>query len=70
MQTFRTFPTLQDARTYRHENGTGGWIFEPEHDAPRPYPWHQSILFPPEYTPWDIFRHPFTKGRTGSLIGF
>jgi hypothetical protein len=62
METFRTFNSTQDARDYRHEHGTGGWIFTPD-DA------GQSILFPPEYTPAGIFRHPFTVGRSGNLIG-
>jgi hypothetical protein len=26
-------------------------------------------LFPPEFTPSAILKHPFTKGRTGKLIG-
>ena len=61
METFKTFPTSQEARTYRHQYGTGGWIFAPEHG--------KSILFPPEYYPTMIFHHPFTKGQSGELIG-
>ena len=62
MQVFRTFNTAQDARDYRYENGTGGWIFAPDNGAP-------SILFPPEVTPTAIFNHPLTKGQTGRLLG-
>ena len=69
MDTYRTFATLQDARNYRHDNGTGGWIFHPENDSTAIYPLHQSILFPPEFTPNSIFNHPFTRGRNGKLIG-
>jgi hypothetical protein len=69
MKQYFTFNSLQDARDYRHENGTGGWIFVPENDNPTFYPYHQVILFPPEFSPTGIFNHPFTKGRTGQLIG-
>ena len=69
MKQYFTFNSLQDARDYRHENGTGGWIFVPENDNPSFYPYHDVILFPPEFTPTGIFNHPFTKGRTGQLIG-
>lgn len=63
MEIFRTFPDAQSARAYRHEHGTGGWIFEPD-TAGAP-----CILFPPEYSPSMIFRHPFTVGKSGILIG-
>jgi len=59
MQTYRTFNTLQAARDYRFENGTGGWIFAPDSG--------DCILFPPEVTPTGIFNHPFTKGKSGKL---
>jgi hypothetical protein len=62
MQTFRTFTTAQEARDYRHEHGTGGWILVPERDAP-------VVLFPPDMTPTAILRHPFSRGVTGELIG-
>ena len=62
MRTFRQFATRQEARDYRHEHGTGGWIFAAEHDA-------VVILFPPDMTPSDIFYHPLAKGMTGDLIG-
>ena len=69
MQTYLTFPTLQSARDYRYENGTGGWIFAPDQsDQLRPYPDTECILFPPEFTPHAILHHPFTKGRSGKLI--
>lgn len=62
MEKFLTFPSAQAARDYRHEHGTGGWIFAP--DAPG-----ESILFPPHYAPSAIFHHPFTTGKSGTLIG-
>ena len=61
-RVFREFDTVQEARDYRHANGTGGWIFEPEDGG-------NSILFPPEMPPIDIFNHLVTKGRCGRLIG-
>ena len=61
METFRTFSSAQDARDYRHINGTGGWIFEPDNG--------RSILFPPEYPPIAIFRNELTRGKSGRLIG-
>jgi hypothetical protein len=67
METYRTFPNAQAARDYRYENGTGGWIFVP--DEPIQSQADQVILFPPEYTPALIFRHPFTVGKSGRLIG-
>lgn len=60
MNTFRTFPNAQDARDYRYEHGTGGWIFTNS---------ELTVLFPPEYSPSMIFRHPFVKGMDGHLIG-
>lgn len=69
MKQYITFNSLQDARDYRHQNGTGGWIFVPENDNPSFYPYHEIILFPSEFSPSAIFNHPFTKGRTGQLIG-
>jgi hypothetical protein len=69
MSTFHTFPTSDAARAYRHDHGTGGWIFSPNMPEPDFYPLHESILFPPEFTPSMIFRHPFTRGRDGQLIG-
>ena len=69
MKQYLTFNNLQDALNYRHDNGLGGWIFAPENDKPNFYPYHDVILFPSEFTPSAIFNHPFTKGRTGKLIG-
>lgn len=60
MRSFHEFATAQEARTYRHEHGTGGWIFESGGIA---------ILFPPDMTPSAIFLHPLAKGRSGNLIG-
>lgn len=60
MQVFRTFATVQQARDYRHEHGTGGWIFAPENGP--------AILFPPEIPPSQIFNHPFTRGQSGRLL--
>lgn len=62
MQTFRVFATLQEARDYRHQHGTGGWIFECE--ATR-----EATIFPPEMPPTAILHHPLTRGKTGNLIG-
>jgi hypothetical protein len=61
-QTFLTFDTGADARTWRHTHGTGGWIFVDEADG-------RATLFPPDMTPTAIFRHPLTRGRSGDLIG-
>jgi hypothetical protein len=69
MNTYKTFASETDARTYRHESGAGGWIFVPENETPQFYPFHEVILFPPEFSPSGIFNHPFTQGRTGKLIG-
>jgi len=72
MESFKTFPAAQDARDYRHEHGTGGWIFEPDPPADGvllPAPMRASILFPPTYTPSAILFHPFTSGRSGRLLG-
>ena len=62
MRTIYEFKTAQDARDFRHEHGTGGWIFTPEDNGP-------VILFPPELYPMAIFHHPLTQGRSGRLIG-
>lgn len=56
------FNRAQDARDYRHENGTGGWIFVPEDTG-------RAVLFPPDMAPSHIFNHPMTRGRSGDLIG-
>ena len=63
MMTIRIFPTLQQARDYRHEHGTGGWIFAPEDETV------PCALFPPEMTPTAIFNHALTRGLSGTLIG-
>jgi len=62
VDTFLTFYSEQDARTYRHEHGTGGWIFVPEDPGP-------IVLYPPNYSPSMIFHHPMVRGLTGNLIG-
>ncbi len=61
MQKLLVFNTLQGARDYRYEHGTGGWIFESDDDF-------TAILFPPNVCPTAIFNHPITKGRSGNLI--
>lgn len=67
----REFETAQDARNYRHEHGTGGWIFEVKSAESNrlPYPSGTAWLFPPHMTPSHIFHHPLTSGMTGNLIG-
>jgi hypothetical protein len=62
MQSFHTFPTLQEARDYRYKHGTGGWIFEDDRTK-------EATIFPPEMSPSAIMLHPFTAGKTGALIG-
>lgn len=62
MMTLRYFRNAQEARTYRHQYGTGGWIFEPEDGS-------DSILFPPHMCPTEIFHHKVTRGMGGNLIG-
>lgn len=69
MSTYRTFPTEQAARDYRHAFGTGGWIFVPDQREGVHYTAAECVLFPPELTPSCIFKHPFTAGRDGRLIG-
>lgn len=62
-RTYHEFDTLTEARAYRQEHGTGGWIFvEQDHIGP-------AILFPPDMAPIDIFNHAMTRGMTGRLIG-
>lgn len=56
------FTDSETARTYRHDNGTGGWIFAPNSGG-------MAVLFPPHMTPSEIFHHPMTRGRSGRLIG-
>lgn len=62
MQVIIEFETLADACGYRHDHGTGGWIFEPEDSG-------KVVLFPPHFAPADIFNHPITRGRSGNLVG-
>lgn len=60
MQTLRLFDNVEEARTYRHQHGTGGWIFANSEVV---------ILFPPELPPSGVFGHPLTRGMSGKLIG-
>lgn len=62
MQTFLSFPNAQDARTYRRDHGTGGWIFVSEQTG-------VATIFPPDMTPTAIFHHPIARGQSGDLIG-
>jgi hypothetical protein len=62
ISTIHEFRTSQDARDYRYDNGTGGWIFADDAGAP-------VYLFPPHMPPSAIFVHPLTRGRSGKLIG-
>ena len=65
---FRQFASEQDAREYRHEHGTGGWIFASEASG-------VVVLFPPHMPPSCIMAHPLTRGfvtgrrLSGKLIG-
>lgn len=61
MIIYREFKSEGEARTYRHEHGTGGWIYVPDDGS-------GVILFPPEMMPTAIFHHPLAKGN-GALIG-
>ena len=60
MKTLRLFNTPEEARDYRKEHGTGGWIFSNP---------ALTLLFPPEFTQTTIINHPLTKGHDGRLIG-
>jgi len=62
MNTYLEFDTAQEARSYRHEHGTGGWIFVDDDTG-------KAIIFPPYMTPTSIFHHQLTKGKSGDLIG-
>ena len=62
MRLIREFTTTQEARDYRHEHGTGGWIFAPDGNG-------NAVLFPPDMSPSDIMGHPMTRNRTGDIIG-
>jgi hypothetical protein len=62
MKTFHTFDTAQQARDYRHVNGTGGWIFVCDKTG-------NATLFPPCMAPTAIMLHPMTHGMSGDLIG-
>lgn len=66
-----TFPSAQDARNYRYQNGTGGYIFVPDIPAGAlPNADNAAaVLFPPSFPPSRIFAHPMTRGRSGTLIG-
>ena len=59
MLTYTEFTTREAAENYRRDNGTGGWIFV--------HP-NRVLLFPPSFTPSDIFAHPITRGIGGELI--
>jgi len=61
-RVYYEFICAADARTYRHEHGTGGWIFEDEKTG-------QAWIFPPAMPPTGILHHPITRGRSGRLIG-
>lgn len=62
MKAFRQFDTALQARTYRHVNGTGGWILVCEKTG-------TATIFPPCMTPTEILRHPLARGISGDLIG-
>lgn len=62
MKTFRQFDTSQEARDYRHVNGTGGWILVCDKTG-------TAILFPPCMAPTAILTHKLARGISGDLIG-
>jgi hypothetical protein len=62
MNKYLEFNNAQEARTHRHEHGTGGWIFVDDETK-------RAIIFPCYMTPINIFNHWITQGRSGSLIG-
>ena len=62
MEIFRTFASAQEARDYRHEHGTAGWIFEGDDGL--------VILFPQNYMPSGIlilFPEAFATGGCMTL---
>lgn len=72
MYSIHFFRSADDARAYRRDKGTGGWIFEPTDGIPSIVGNNDAgavILFPPSIMPGDIFTHPLTRGRSGRLIG-
>jgi hypothetical protein len=62
MRAFLEFTDKQEARDYRRQHGTGGWIFSPDGGGP-------VYLFPPDMPPTAIMNHRLTKGLSGDLIG-
>jgi len=60
-RTFREFPSLQAARDYRHNVGTGGWIWQRRGEQ-------RAFLFPLDMTPTAIVMHPLAAG-SGELHG-
>lgn len=56
------FVNAAEAREYRHEHGTGGWIFD---DTTA----NAAILFPPFMSPSAIFHHFSVRHHEGTLIG-
>lgn len=62
MNTYHEFVTVEEALAYRHEHGTGGWIFAPDDDQ------GFAVLFPPSMTPTGCFNHPLAIGRSGKLL--
>ncbi len=70
MHAILFFRTVKEAREYRHEHGTGGFIFAPdppEEGMVRNRDLSDVLLFPPDFYPNRIFHHPLTKGRSGTL---
>ncbi len=60
---YRQFLSVSLARAYRHQYGTGGWIFVPADES------EMVTLFPPHMPPSDIMAHKLTRGLSGELIG-
>lgn len=64
------FSSAEAAKAYRRETGCGGWIFGEDEERPLMIDGRgaaPAVLFPPEMTPTQVFGHPITRGRSGTL---
>ena len=65
-EIFRIFPTVEEAKVYRSQNGAGGWIFVSGTDSPNEKP--SVVLFPYWYTPTKCMTVPIVRGLSGVLV--